>query len=531
MDVKRYFAPTAREALRALKAELGGEAIVLSNRAVAGGVEILALPPEAIGTLHASSGDQGAGGRDRGSGGEDQYCASRARVDSGPLNSISKSTPGASRARVDSGRDRGDDHGDDFGDDFHVTLSGLAAGAIPRRFAADAPRNAAGAPSPAPRQPLVRPFSPPRFDAAARARTERRQPAPAAFAAPSPRDDAPVSEQVVEKMAERVARKVAERDESSERVRALQEANARLMEELSGIRGIIERELAGFSWNETRRAAPARADMLGQLLASGFSSVLAGQLAESVGEDVSPAMAREAVHAALDSRLGVRANDDEIIDDGGIFALVGPTGVGKTTTVAKLAARFVARHGAGRLALITTDDYRIGAQEQLRIYGRILGVPVFAVRDAADLRQTLLELRGKHMVLIDTMGMNQRDHMVMTQAAMLAGAGDVRRLLLINATCRGDTLDDVAEAFAGPDVAGCILTKVDEAVSLAPAVDVAVRRGIGVCYVTNGQRVPEDLHLPNRAYLLHRALRPQASESPWRLGGDETGAMLAAQGG
>ncbi|MDR2261598.1 MAG: flagellar biosynthesis protein FlhF [Azoarcus sp.] len=505
MDVKRYFAPTAREALRALKAELGGEAIVLSNRAVAGGVEILALPPEAIGTLHASSGNQGPGGRDR-------HCTSRARADGG----------------------RGDDHGDDFGDDFHVTLSGLAAGAIPRRFAADAPRNAAGASSPAPRQPPVRPFvhpfSPPRLDAAARAQPERRQPAPDVFAPPPLRDDAPVSEQVVEKMAERVARKVAERDESGERVRALQEANARLMEELSGIRGVIERELAGFSWNETRRAAPARADMLGQLLACGFSSVLAGQLAESVGEDVSPAMAREAVHAALDSRLGVRANDDEIIDGGGIFALVGPTGVGKTTTVAKLAARFVARHGAGRLALITTDDYRIGAQEQLRIYGRILGVPVFAVRDAADLRQTLLELRGKHMVLIDTMGMSQRDHMVMTQAAMLAGAGDVRRLLLINATCRGDTLDDVAEAFAGPDVAGCILTKVDEAVSLAPAVDVAARRGIEVCYVTNGQRVPEDLHLPNRAYLLHRALRPQASESPWRLGGDETGAMLAAQG-
>ncbi|MDR2031576.1 MAG: flagellar biosynthesis protein FlhF [Azoarcus sp.] len=494
MDVKRYFAPTAREALRALKAELGAEAIVLSNRAMAGGVEILALPPEAIGTLHASR----------------------------PV--LSSASAGAGTAS------RGGDDRDGYGDDFHVTLSGLAAGAIPRRFAANAPRRAAET-SAAPRPPLIRPFAPPRLDAAATpAYPERRQAAPTAFAAPRLGDETPVSEQVVEKMAERVARKVAERDESGERVRALQEANARLMEELSGIRGIIERELAGFSWNETRRAAPARAGMLGQLLASGFSSALAGRLAESIGEDASPAVAREAVYAALDSRLEVRASDGEIIDGGGVFALVGPTGVGKTTTVAKLAARFVTRHGAGRLALVTTDDYRIGAQEQLRIYGRILGVPVFAVRDAADLRQTLLELRDKHMVLIDTMGMSQRDHMVVTQAAMLAGAGDVRRLLLINATCRGDTLDDVAEAFAGPDVAGCILTKVDEAVSLAPAVDIAVRRGMGVCYVTNGQRVPEDLHLPNRAYLLHRALRPQASESPWRLGGEETGAVLAAQG-
>ncbi|MDR0634593.1 MAG: flagellar biosynthesis protein FlhF [Azoarcus sp.] len=488
MDVRRYFAPTAREALRALKAELGAEAIVLSNRAVVGGVEILALPAGAIDTLHATR----------------------------------PSSPRAADAHEGTRRSAADDGGGDYGQDFHVTLSRLAAGAVPRHLAANAPRRDA-----------VRPFTPPRLETGERAARPSYTPGagdePAVFRKTG-RDETQPNERAVEKMAERVAEKVAARGGDDERIRVLQQTNARLMEEISGIRGVIERELTGISWNETRRAAPVRAAVLGQLLATGFSSVVARELAATVGADASAGQAVENLTAVLGRRLKLRADDSEIIDGGGVFALVGPTGVGKTTTVAKLAARFVTRHGAGHLALVTTDGYRIGAQEQLRIYGRILGVPVFAVRNAAELRQGLLDLRGKRMVLIDTMGMSQRDRTVAAQAEMLAGAGEVRRLLLLNATCRGDTLDDVVKAFSGPETAGCILTKEDEAASLAPAIDVVVRHGLDVCYITDGQRVPEDLHLPNRAHLLRRALRLQTADSPWRLGGDEAGALLAAQG-
>jgi flagellar biosynthesis protein FlhF len=150
----------------------------------------------------------------------------------------------------------------------------------------------------------------------------------------------------------------------------------------------------------------------------------------------------------------------------------------------------------------------------LRIYGRILGVPVFVVRDGEDLRRTLADLRDKHMVLIDTVGMSQRDRMVAEQAAMLMRSGEVNRLLLLNAGSRGDTLDDVVRAYAGEDLAGCIMTKVDEATALAPALDCIVRHGLTLSYVANGQRVPEDLHLPNRNYLLHRAFKSRR----WRDG-------------
>ncbi|ACR01535.1 MAG TPA: flagellar biosynthesis protein FlhF [Thauera aminoaromatica] len=488
MNVKRYFAPTAREALRALKEALGPDAIVLSNRAVEGGVEILALPGEAVGALQAAN-----------------RAAVVARA-GGEVRPAAVEMPAAAARSADDA-------------DFRVSLSALAASAA---------RNASRPVAQPAAEPatVVRAFNPPRIETADYALRSRDGVLRAAAAAQTAARPAPSGPAV---FSGRAARSDAD-EFGSARVRELQETNTRLMAELTGIRGMIERQLAGFAWGETRRQAPARAAMLGELLEAGFSAAIARKLVEAVHEDADRIEAREAVGAALDRLMRACASDEDLLDRGGVYALVGPTGVGKTTTTAKLAARCVVRHGAGRLALITTDGYRIGAQEQLRIYGRILGVPVFSVRDAADLRQTLAGLRNKHMVLIDTMGMSQRDRMVAEQAAMLSGAGDVRRLLLLNATARGDTLDDVVRAYAGGDLAGCIFTKVDEAASLAPALDVAVRHELDIRYLTNGQRVPEDLHLPNRAYLLHRALREHGSASPWHLQGDEAGMLLAAGG-
>ena len=493
MNVKRYFAPTAREALRALKEALGPDAIVLSNRAVEGGVEILALPGEAVGALQAAN---------------RAAVVARTGGDARPAPAPVPKAPAAATRTADEA-------------DFRVSLSALAASAA-RNASRSAPQPVA---EPA---PVVRAFNPPRIETADYALRNRDGVLRAAVAAQASAPRPPASGPAV--FSGRAAARPEADEFGSARVRELQETNARLMSELTGIRGMIERQLAGFAWGETRRQAPARAAMLGELLEAGFSAAIARKLVEAVLEDADRIEAREAVGAALDRLMRACASDEDLLDRGGVYALVGPTGVGKTTTTAKLAARCVVRHGAGRLALITTDGYRIGAQEQLRIYGRILGVPVFSVRDAADLRQTLAGLRNKHMVLIDTMGMSQRDRMVAEQAAMLSGAGDVRRLLLLNATARGDTLDDVVRAYAGDDLAGCIFTKVDEAASLAPALDVAVRHELDIRYLTNGQRVPEDLHLPNRAYLLHRALREHGSASPWHLQGDEAGMLLAAGG-
>jgi flagellar biosynthesis protein FlhF len=197
-----------------------------------------------------------------------------------------------------------------------------------------------------------------------------------------------------------------------------------------------------------------------------------------------------------------------------VYALVGPTGVGKTTTVAKIAAECALRFGPEQVALVTTDTYRIGAIDQLGIYGRILSAPVFAIRDETDLRQTLANLRARRLVLIDTIGMSQRDQRLAEQVALLAGAGrPVHRVLLLPAVAQPSVLDDVVRAYRGAALAGCILTKVDEAPSLGGALDALLRHRLTLHYVANGQRVPEDLHRPSPLYLVERAFR-LASSAP-----------------
>ena len=286
-------------------------------------------------------------------------------------------------------------------------------------------------------------------------------------------------------------------------------AGSALYEELRSMRGLLETQLATLAWNG--RQPEARARVLKTLLASGFSTGLSRYIAEHMPEQVmgSPSEGDDWLATIVARNLSVMDSDQQLLESGGVFALVGPTGVGKTTTTAKLAARCVARHGAASLALVTTDGYRIGAFEQLRIYGKLLGVMVHSVRDASDLSVALEELRHKHIVLIDTAGASQRDQMVAEQIAMLGSRpGRVKRLLCLSTTAMVDTLDEVARAYKGDGLAGCLLTKLDEATGIGGAIDVAIRHKLPVSFIADGQRVPEDLHLPDLATLISQWLTP-----------------------
>lgn len=295
-----------------------------------------------------------------------------------------------------------------------------------------------------------------------------------------------------------------------------------MMGELQSMRGLLEEQVAGLVWNDKQRRSPAQGEILRTLLAAGFSAQLGRALLEHLPEGSDRENGLDWVKNALKRNLPIMPNEDELMDRGGVYALMGPTGVGKTTTTAKLAARCVMRHGAEKLALLTTDSYRIGGHEQLRIYGKILGVTVHAVKDATDLRLALTELRNKHMVLIDTVGMSQRDRTVPEQVAMLCGAETpVQRLLLLNATSHGDTLNEVVHAYrsasaeGGGDLAGCILTKLDETTNLGSVLDTVIRHRLPVHYVSTGQRVPENLHVADRQFLIDTALSAPVTGSPF----------------
>ena len=299
-----------------------------------------------------------------------------------------------------------------------------------------------------------------------------------------------------------------------------------LAREIEALRGVLEVQLGGLVWGDLLRREPVQARLLRELLHAGFSPGLARLLAGKLPAGAEAGRAMRIAHDALAANLAC-APEDEIVERGGVYALMGPTGVGKTTTAAKLAARCVVRHGAERVALLTTDTYRIGAHEQLRLYGRILGLPVHAVCDEEDLRAVLGDLEGRHIVLIDTVGMSQRDRRVSEQLGMLCGAGHVNRLLLLSACGSADSLDETVRAYRGAEgLAGAVLTKVDEAVSLGGALDVIIRHRLKLQYVTNGQRVPEDLHAPNREYLLHRALTQRPADAAYRLHDSDVPGML-----
>ena len=301
-----------------------------------------------------------------------------------------------------------------------------------------------------------------------------------------------------------------------------------MMNEIRAMRGLMETQLAELSWNATAQREPQKAAVLREMLAAGFSATLARYLIDKMPATRDAAEALRWIKTVLARNLTTIANEDDLLNRGGVFALVGPTGVGKTTTTAKLAARCVMRHGPDKLALITTDAYRIGGHEQLRIYGKILGVMVHSVKDEADLRIALKELRNKHTVLIDTIGMSQRDQMVTEQVAMLSESGaDVKRLLCLNATSTGETLNEVVRAYQGTGLAGCIMTKLDEAASIGNVLDVVIRQKLNLHYISNGQRVPEDLHLADRAMLVDRAFRNNRNASA-QFGDADLPVMMAA---
>ncbi|NWG38440.1 MAG: flagellar biosynthesis protein FlhF [Hydrogenophilaceae bacterium] len=303
-----------------------------------------------------------------------------------------------------------------------------------------------------------------------------------------------------------------------------------IMGEMRSMHESLRMQMQEMNWSDLSRREPVKAWLTRELLSVGFSTGLSRNIASRLPAEINVReQATGWAKAMLARNLHTVDNEAGLLDQGGIFALMGPTGAGKTTTTAKLAARFVVRHGAEKLALLTTDGYRIGGHEQLRIYGKILGVAVHNVRDAADLRLALAELRGKQTVLIDTVGMSQRDQAVAEQIAMLDQAGKtVKKLLMLNATSHGDTLNEVVQAYKGQGLSGCIISKTDEAASLGPVLDCAIRNKLLVHYIATGQRVPEDLYLGNRQYLVHRAFRYRPGQSPYFVSDEDLPYVMMA---
>ncbi|MFK2903309.1 flagellar biosynthesis protein FlhF [Dyella ginsengisoli] len=490
MKIKRFVASDMRQAMKLVREEQGPDAVILSTRRLAEGIEIIAaLDYDEALVREAARHGVPAG-------------------DEAPAPAGKASTPAVEESPSPRLWRR-------------QTASAAAAPSVPevpevpvaaaRIESAVPPTVARPAPTRAPVAPVVRaeaPVAPRATPPAAAART-----APAA-----PNTTPTTSAPAIAPAA--VARAAAEEPVPMHPAveRAMQDT-ARMRAELGSLREMLEMQLSSLAWNDMERRHPLRARVLREFTRLGIDADVARQLADDLPEQISPEQARYLPLGMLSRNVAISGRGDS---DGGMIALVGPTGVGKTTTIAKLAARAVVRHGAANVALVSTDNYRIGAAAQLEHYGRLLGVRVYPADDAASLRQVLEMLKGKHTVLIDTAGVSGSDPRLEQQMDVLNEVAHsdgiaLRISLVLAANAQAQSLEESVRAYMPLAPASVLFTKLDEAPSLGGALSVLIRHKLPLDYTTDGQRVPEDLAVADARVLVLRAahvLKTSAATAP-----------------
>jgi flagellar biosynthesis protein FlhF len=507
MNVMRFVGKTAREAMRQLRETLGADALILANRPCAEGVEIIAAPPGAIGVL---PGETAPG-----------------PMAPGPMAPIASSSPASGARGLPPSMSTVS-----FQDYVRQRLRDRARGVATQEPSADAPARLAasaqaavlGTQAEGLGQPLdlrgstggiLDTIASPAASAAAAPGAPSAPAAPSASVAPSapfvpaeaPRPlgvgSGPASGPIVPSAMATPA--LAPQPAALLPLGAVAGTDA-LMAELQQLRGAIAQQFATMSWFEGVRRSPVQGRLLRTMVAAGFSLKLARTVVARLPSDFGERDASGWLEAVIARNL--RCTDaSEVFAPGSVCALVGPTGVGKTTTTAKIAARHVMAHGAQSVALITVDTYRLGAHDQLRAFGRILGVPVHVAHDASALYDLLRLRGGRQLVLIDTVGLGHRDERIGSLLMSLPRA-EVRHVVVASSAAQAETLDESLRAYQAKQAAGVVLTKTDEAARLGGALDCLVRQRVPLLGVCDGQRVPEDWRAADALRLVRQALLP-----------------------
>lgn len=473
MKIKRFLAPDMRTAFAMVRQEHGPDAVILSNRMVEGGIEIVA----------ATNYDESLVQRTL-EGMRVQGQAAAATI----VPAFATDTVATAIAAAATGpAPRSQSPSEAAADYFHPRAPLPPAAAMPKDLAASFARTLAAALPAAPVEadalaaPAAVSVEPP-------ATHPYRRAEPLATTAMPP--EPPLGEPALSVVASSAA-SARETDQHLIQMRA----------ELASMREMIEREMHRLT-DERLRGSPARAQTLELMDDYGFDAGITRDVALQIPADTEMHRARGLMLGLLSKRLPITPVDP--LEQGGVIALVGPTGAGKTTTIAKLAATFAARHNARDVALITTDTVRVGGREQLHSYGRQLGIAVHEADGHAGLAATLERLRDYKLVLIDTAGLGQRDKSLVAQLNWLHSAGQVHTLLVLPANSHGSDLDEVVRRFGSARPQGVVLTKVDETGRLGSVLSVVVDHQLPIAWITDGQRVPEDLHRAHAASLVLR---------------------------
>jgi flagellar biosynthesis protein FlhF len=472
MNIKRFHAATSREALAKARMAFGDGTLILSNRQTATGVEVMATAEDSLNTLDSGSLATPSAHAPQLASTQARNVAPRAK----PMPAMSS----LQRNAVEE-------------DTEQLAMSTLSFQDYVRERMLRRRHEALNGPD----------GTPPAFAERSReqqAERERMPAPPVAVARHNPLRAIPQEITVPEPVRHR-------QEPAPSLVSAQSAANQKsVMNELQVMKDLIEDRFNTLAWLGQARQNPIQSNLMLKLIRAGYSPSLARAVLERLPEDLSAADSVRWLMEVLERNLKTDQTSPPLYEQGGIFALVGSTGVGKTTTTAKLAAMCARIHGPSSVGLITLDTYRVGAHEQLRTYGRMLGIVAHLAHDRAALQDLLGLLSGKKMVLIDTTGVAPRDPRKKDMLDVL-DLPYVNRLLVLNAGCHGDTLDDVLTAFKTDGSQQAILSKVDEAVKLGPAVDALIRHQMVLRGVTNGQRVPEDWERADANKLISASMR------------------------
>ena len=575
MKLKRFVAKDMREALTMVKDELGEDAIIMSNKRVAAGVEIVAgienkpapLVPQALGRALGEdqvelSGTSGAQSKnqayakslieilerqnamskeqgDKLSGDIAQLAANKAKTPPHAAPATAAVSPAVSAMAGPLGAGGPLGSGGPLGTGGAAGSSGtmgqdgpLGLGSVPNQGRAlpnQAPNHAPTLPSlgaPALPEAKVADASEVDFTPAQDMANDSMKRAGPSRIDPSLDEDAdlfntpplPLSQQREFKNFFVKSKVKQEKDEYVSRAgidsyRTGSESDAvvrqdleKMRAEVESIRKLLQFELAGLLQDNRSRNEPVKAMVFKLLHSVGFSDKVADSLVNRLPAEITFNDAWREIVSLLERAILV--GDDDIVSKGGIVTLIGPAGVGKTTTLAKLAARFVMRYGPQRVAIVTADHYRIGAVEQIKTYGRIMGCATFAVKNLSELPQLLYTLSDKSLILVDTAGVGFKDERFNVQLTQLKQQASLqlKHYLVLPCTTQRKVLQHAYDHFAMVGLTGLILTKIDECQNLGDALSLCIEMKLPISYITDGQRVPEDLDIPNPSSMARRAL-------------------------
>jgi len=491
MNVKRFLARTSRDALALVRHAFGDDAVVLSTKPHDEGVEVLAMGPDSVQHIERLSA-------------------------SAPTTTAPAAAPARARGAAAIAGPVPSPQDDVATDVQRLSMSTLSFQDYVRERMLKR------------RQAALKTPSPVHVGASdeAVAQASALRPEPPLLREPLyAHDDMPLPAEPQRSPTSRREHEAAAMRREAEAAIARREAD--MMNELRSMKGLIEDRFGALAFMDKLQRQPAQARLTQKLLECSFSPALIRKLVEGMDAATTDELAWAT--GVLECNLLTNEHDGALEDQGGVYALIGATGVGKTTSTAKIAAAFATKHGASHLGLITLDAYRVGAHEQLRAYGRILGVPVHTAHDRASLEDLLELLSAKKMVLIDTAGIGQRDTRTRELLDMLAHRA-INKLLVINAATQGETIEDVMLAYRASLAAGVVVTKIDEAMRLGPVLDAVIRHRLKVVGVANGQRVPEDWHRLSAKALVHRALRASGGGA-YRLDAGDVSLMFAGRRG